>query len=606
MEKILEKLRSNSLLLKILSDMLLSVICVATLTLSISIRASEDVYVDTFTESNSQIIGQIRENMGRFNDEISEIMSVIKNNWAFRSYLTSEDRSSATASYTQYRMVWNLEHALPPDYFEKMSIVLVGVNGSSYLSSDAGLTVSVEELLDSAVTQETRRQPNRILYQYVDDGFTTLTQGDSAIVASTGLNYAGGQSNYGYAYVVIPQEVLRDFYSSFSSDANSLMLLDSEGRIISSTQKELIGFKNLELLETAQQVEENSLPYGEIVQSGRQMAVVAQEIPHWNFHLVGLIDRESILRAVGSYKPIEIMTLLVVLCVFAIMFLVVRKTTRPIHSLVAEMKQVTQGDFSRHIPVEGNYEVRELATAFNYMLDGLDSYMEQIMTIEDEKREAEIRALQMQINPHFVYNTLNIISAKSMESGNYDVIEICDQFAQMLRYSTDARSRTATMAEELENARYYLMLSKARYEDNLEFTIDVPENLTSLTVPKLTLQPLVENALSHGFNGANALRKLWITGHIEKAHFILEIRDNGNGFSEDSLSRLRRQIEQVENNQLSIQSGDGHIGLINTCLRLHYYSKGTMHMSIRNENGAVVTLTFLYDGGMPAGQGKAL
>ena len=220
--------------------------------------------------------------------------------------------------------------------------------------------------------------------------------------------------------------------------------------------------------------------------------------------------------------------------------------------------------------------------------------------------QARLSALQMQINPHFVYNTLNIISAKSMESGNYDVIEICDQFAQMLRYSTDTRSRTATMAEELENARYYLMLSKARYEDNLEFTIDVPENLTSLTVPKLTLQPLVENALSHGFNGANALRKLWITGHIEKARFILEIRDNGNGFSEDSLSRLRRQIEQVENNQLSIQSGDGHIGLINTCLRLHYYSKGTMHMSIRNENGAVVTLTFLYDGGMPAGQGKAL
>ena len=110
MEKILEKLRSNSLLLKILSVMLLSVICVATLTLSISIRASEDVYVDTFTESNSQIIGQIRENLGRFNDEISEIMSVIKNNWAFRSYLTSEDRSSATASYTQYSMAVSYTH----------------------------------------------------------------------------------------------------------------------------------------------------------------------------------------------------------------------------------------------------------------------------------------------------------------------------------------------------------------------------------------------------------------------------------------------------------------------------------------------------------------
>ena len=76
--------------------------------------------------------------------------------------------------------------------------------------------------------------------------------------------------------------------------------------------------------------------------------------------------------------------------------------------------------------------------------------------------QAQLSALQTQINPHFVYNTLNIISAKSMESGNYEVIEICDQFAQMLRYATDTRSRTATMAEELENVRYYLMLSKAR------------------------------------------------------------------------------------------------------------------------------------------------
>lgn len=179
-----------------------------------------------------------------------------------------------------------------------------------------------------------------------------------------------------------------------------------------------------------------------------------------------------------------------------------------------------------------------------------------------------------------------------MESGNYEVIEICDQFAQMLRYATDTRSRTATMAEELENVRYYLMLSKARYEDNLEFTIDVPDNLNALVVPKLTLQPLVENALNHGFNGSNALRKLWIAGKIHQGEFILEIRDNGNGFSEDMLRQLRYQISRVEANSLSIESSGGRIGLINTCLRLHYYSKGTMHMTLRNDQGAVVTLTF--------------
>lgn len=351
---------------------------------------------------------------------------------------------------------------------------------------------------------------------------------------------------------------------------------------------------------------------------GISQSVVHTRVEWLNLSLYVAKDNAIIETSLSRiYQTIIRTSIFILIPTLALIALVSMRLTQSIRQLTRKVQQSpvdsSPGDeasirraLSTTVTSTGDPEIHELELTFNnLMLKQRESTLNEI-AMREGTLQAQLSALQMQINPHFVYNTLNIISAKSMESGNYDVIEICDQFAQMLRYSTDARSRTATMAEELENARYYLMLSKARYEDNLEFTIDVPENLTSLTVPKLTLQPLVENALSHGFNGANALRKLWITGHIEKAHFILEIRDNGNGFSEDSLSRLRRQIEQVENNQLSIQSGDGHIGLINTCLRLHYYSKGTMHMSIRNENGAVVTLTFLYDGGMPAGQGKAL
>ena len=272
------------------------------------------------------------------------------------------------------------------------------------------------------------------------------------------------------------------------------MLLDSEGRIISSTQKELIGFKNLELFgDGATGGRKQPALWGDRP-VGRQMAVVAQEIPHWNFHLVGLIDRESILRAVGSYKPIEIMTLLVVLCVFAIMFLVVRKTTRPIHSLVAEMKQVTQGDFSRHIPVEGNYEVRELATAFNYMLDGLDSYMEQIMTIEDEKREAEIRALQMQINPHFIYNTLASLKWMIWQGNSESAVQAIDSFSRLLRGTISKREERIPAAEELDNLKDYVFLQHLRFGEQIQVRFSLAEDCRNCLMPKLTLQPFVENA----------------------------------------------------------------------------------------------------------------
>ena len=584
MEKILEKLRSNSLLLKILSIMLLSVVCVAALTLKLSVKVSEDVYVDTFTQANAQAIGQIRENIGRFNDEIFEIMSVIKNNWAVQSYLTSEDHSSLAASNALFSMVWTLEHTMPQDYFGKVNVVLVGVNGNSYLSSDAGLTISVEELLNHAITKETRRQPNRICCQYVDDGFTTLTKGDSAFVVSTSLNYAGGQSNYGYAYIVIPQRTLLDFYSSFSSDANSLVLLDGEGRIISSPQEGLIGFKDPELLEAAQRVEEDGLPYGEIVQFGQQMAVVSQKIPHWNVHLVGLTDQENIFRAVSSYKYIDLVTLLIVLGVFAIMSFVVRKTTRPIASLVTEMKRVTQGDFSRHILVKGNYEVRELAAAFNYMLDGLNRYMERIMTVEDEKREAELRALQMQINPHFIYNTLASMKWMLWQGNSESAVQAIDSFSRLLRGTIGKREERISAAEELANVKDYVLLQHLRFGEQIQVRFSLAEDCRDCLMPKLILQPFVENAFFHAFRGAEE-GSILVSIHRCGGDLVSEIIDNGSGMKQEEVGRtLSTGGKEDHFTGIGIKNVDDRIKLL-------YGEQYGVSISSEPGKGTAVTIT---------------
>lgn len=236
-------------------------------------------------------------------------------------------------------------------------------------------------------------------------------------------------------------------------------------------------------------------------------------------------------------------------------------------------------------------EIHTLEHAYNDMMTQLRESTINEMALREGALQAQLSALQTQINPHFIYNTLNIISAKSMEKGNLEIIEICDQFASMLRYSTDTRSRTATLREEIENVHDYLMLAKARYEDNLEFEIAVPQELYDVTVPKLTLQPLVENALTHGFNGKNILRRLSVIGTVTEKNLILTIRDNGTGFSDESLETLRRRIREIDAGKVSIDKSGGHIGLTNTCLRLHYYSSGTMHISIRNDNGAVITLS---------------
>lgn len=248
-------------------------------------------------------------------------------------------------------------------------------------------------------------------------------------------------------------------------------------------------------------------------------------------------------------------------------------------------------DLSCTVSAPRDKEIYELEKVFNAMMLRLQKSASTELSLREGALQAQLSALQAQINPHFVYNTLNIISARAMESGAFEIIEICDQFAQMLRYSTDTRSRTSTLAEEIDNVRNYLLLAKARYEKHLEFSIDVPEQLGGLALPKLTLQPLVENALTHGFNGQNVVRRLAVTGWLDGQLLRLEIRDNGTGFSEEMLQNLQQRMAEIDASQVGIQSTGGHIGLLNTCLRLHYYSKGQMRISIRNDGGAVVTLT---------------
>lgn len=348
-------------------------------------------------------------------------------------------------------------------------------------------------------------------------------------------------------------------------------------------------------------IAEDSFTIVETQNAGKR-AVYYKKMPEFGLHLY--ISQSNSIEDKNNSHIRSIMSryaLFILIPSALIVMMMSLGLTRSIRKLTKKVRQIPGDSMLHpdepaqmptiHVVSRKDQEIYELEQVFNHLMIRLRESTTNEITLREGTLHAQLNALQMQINPHFIYNTLNIISAKSMESGNFEVIEICDQFAQMLRYSTDTRSRTATMAQEIENVRNYLLLAKARYENNLEFTINVPENLNEILVPKLTLQPLVENALTHGFDGKNELRKLSVTGHIENDSLILEIRDNGTGFSEEMLHTLRERIQKIEEGKGSLEAIEGHIGLVNTCLRLHYYSQGKVHVSIRNEDGAVITIT---------------
>lgn len=271
----------------------------------------------------------------------------------------------------------------------------------------------------------------------------------------------------------------------------------------------------------------------------------------------------------------------------------IRKLTRRVKHLPVDSVLVHSDEvLTATVTGQRDPEIHKLETTLNRLMVKLQSSMHAEIALREGALQAQLNALQMQINPHFIYNTLNIISAKGLECGSLEIADICAQFAQMLRYATDLRSKSATLGEELQNARRYLQLVKARYEDQLTYLIDVPEDMHAMLLPKLSLQPIVENAITHGFAGRTDPREVSLTGTVENHQLRLTIRDNGNGFSEEALDRLHTAFRQMEADPSAFSSEGGeHLGLINTYLRLLHASKGKIRMTLINDNGAVIILT---------------
>ena len=585
---IAERIKSNSLFLKVIIVVVLSITIVCSVTLGLAISASEEVYVDTFSKSTSQIISSVKSNMIDIHEEVTNIMALLSSSTAFRKYLTedAESRTTVQASFNIYSMQKQLKSVLKPDTYSRLSIVLVGTNKqTTYVSSDISLTVPVNKLLEQDITLFASQHPNRISYQFVERGFTSVSKDDSAIVAVRTLCYPGTTSIYGYAYLIIPQKVLMELYGGLSNSSSSLMMMNSKSILLSSAAKIDVGQHVPQIKEAAFLMEKEELPYVNTTVNGRAVTVVAQEVPNWNIHLVGVIDREAVKQEVND-TSIVLISIMVALGVILLVFLIIRKTTKPIHNLVHNMHKVTKGNFGERIPVTGSYEVRELSTAFNYMLDGLNSYIGQLMEMEKEKRASEIHALQMQINPHFMYNTLTSIKWLIWQGDIEKSAKAIDAFSMLLRSTISNKKELITVDEELVNLKNYVFLQHMRFGDQIQVDFFVSKDCGDCLLPKMLLQPFLENAFFHAFKGNGARGNIHVFISLRGDSLVGEVIDNGSGIPKSKVE-LMLQKERKKNNHFT---GIG-IDNVNDRIKLLFGERYGVTISSGAGRGTVVKVT---------------
>lgn len=268
------------------------------------------------------------------------------------------------------------------------------------------------------------------------------------------------------------------------------------------------------------------------------------------------------------------------------------KMLRPLHLLVRAMQRVREGNLRESIPKTSNDEFAFLAESFNKMVADIQALIQEVYVSKLSEKEAELKALQAQLNPHFLHNALNSIYWKIMLL--YDDAEtasLVTSLSELLKYSLGSVSTPSTLAEELAQIRNYMTIQEARHGDQLTVSIEAEEELLQGGMQRLLLQPLVENVFVHAFQDQIADKQLSIRAFRHNADLNIEIEDNGCGMTEDAIRRLLED-QGMADDRRERES----IGIRNVARRIHLVHGKPYGMEIRQlSQGTLIRLILPYE-----------
>ena len=238
----------------------------------------------------------------------------------------------------------------------------------------------------------------------------------------------------------------------------------------------------------------------------------------------------------------------------------------------------------------GPDEFKELTKSYRMMTERLDQALQKEKRSAMLQLQAQFDTLQTQVNPHFIYNVLNIISSRAVMADDEVICEMCGSLGNMLRYSKNNRQRYAKVEEELEYLRNYFYLLKSRYESRLRVTISIDEATAGQVIPKMTLQQIVENSVKHGFHDTDTHMEIALVGKMEKDRWTILVRDNGAGMTQERLEEVRQKLHAVrmdyQDLEVPTETEIGGMGLTNTYARCLLLFREDLIFSLRNREDA--------------------
>lgn len=547
--------------------MILILLCTITISAILYTAAQKMLYEDT-VKGNCSLLVQIDGNFNNLMQQLNTVISVSDSSAYFRILLTEpcpNQLERFSKEMDIHRFLYNY-YTLFTRY--NACATVIGKNGVNYTTYNGDhLLVPPDELLKENWAKPLTKQPyEQIVHTLSHPGITTATQGKNVVLFARNLIDGFTMEWCGWMFLEIDPVGFEQIYDSSYQKGDYVFITDQSGTVISSNEHEMVSQTIPHISDIPTYRPRGGYPNGYLRQfHGRNYLALKTELSSLDGYLIKYTDTSAIndeLHCVLGW----IMGAAALFCLLACLssFLIFRHLTRPIKQLSKEMMSTRYGSEGKGAIGASENEIEMLEQTFSNLLADIDAYTENLCQESAARREAELNSLRMQINPHFLYNTLS--SIRYLVEHDYDRQDVSNAisgFIRLLRSTISNQAECIPLGDELSNLDSYVTLMNFRYGERIHLRIFMPNPaLNACLIPKLLLQPVVENSIFHGFSHEEEWINITLYICEDKGVLRMEISDNGCGIDEETLEKIRQGAPSSREHMTGV-------GLENVNQRLH-------------------------------------
>ena len=567
------------------------VLCAVIVATVISMRYTNSAIYENSVLYTKTIISQLNQNVDSYITYMDNIASVIAKSQDAYQLLYQKIGEDAAAKEGHIKRLQEQFNTILKSRDDIRNIGLVQKDGvmllnSGYQAVNPDLDLSTQEWYTSAVDNYNQYNLTSSHVQHVIKG-----QRPWVITLSREVhNFYGTGNSDGVVFIDLNYSAISELCDKNSiGDKGYVFILDQNGNIVyHPSQQQLYNELQTENIDIVMNADTDTVVTG----TGDDEKIYTfsrSETTGWT--VVGCMNMAELLKDSREANKIYMLTAIVLVVIAMLLSSFISKSiTLPIQKLRNSMERVQEGDFkAADIVIPAENEIGSLTTSFNVMTHKIEDLMAQNVHEQELKRKSELKALQSQINPHFLYNTLDSIIWMAEGKKNEDVVVMTASLARLLRQSISNEDETVSIIQEIQYVKSYLTIQKMRYKDKLEYEIDVDPSIYSVHIVKLVLQPLIENAIYPGLKYKDSKGMIWVKGHQDGRNAVIEIKDDGVGMDEETLAHI------FEKHKVNYHSNGVGVYNIQKRLSLYYGKEYGLRYESEKEKGTTVTVVIPMD-----------